>query len=222
MITDAIAVTRGTGLFSKEFDFGASTPTVDVTADDKWMCQVLVGFTVVLLKLNDNAGGSDEQVALDLDDDLVTVYLTEKEKNELPDSGYTYKLFKYNTEDEEWEVMAYAAVTASGTPAFGYVPESVQWVNGDARRILTSSGSIKADDDYILGSPANLVEHIYDLPDADTMAGKLIKVKNRGQGTISVVKPNATEIVELTNIITYAEILALGSDANDWLLVFIV
>ncbi len=43
MITDAIAITRGTGNFSKVFNFGTATPAVDITDTDKWMCQVHVG-----------------------------------------------------------------------------------------------------------------------------------------------------------------------------------
>lgn len=220
MITDAMVITRGSGVHEEQFDFSASTPTLDITADDKWMCQIQENQVTRIIKLNSNAGGDDDQILLDAGSDGVKVTLTEKERNEIPDSGYSYKLYKFNETDQLWEVQAYAAVTSSGSAPAEYTPEAVPWVNGHAQRVVTGDGSVKAEDDFVYGSPAGVVDYELTLPDADTMVGKIFHFKNSGAGTVTVITPNSTQVVQLNDTTRYAMIIALGTDANSWLLLF--
>lgn len=223
MITTVMAITRGAGTFNMVFDFAASSPTVDVLATDKWMLQIQQNKSTRIMKLNSVAGGDTGQILLTPASDLVTIYLTEQEKNEIPDSGYAYVLYKWNETTSVWDIQAYAAVTNTGSAPAEYAPEAISWVNGHAQRtIVTGATTATASekDDTIYCSPANLLSLTITLPDADAMIGKILEFKNSGQGTVTINDSSAAEVAELTNIITYCRLKARGNDADDWVLLF--
>lgn len=215
MINENLAVTRGTGGFSHEFDFAASTPTKTIVAGEQWMLQLMDKVTPLLYKNNDVVdGGGDGQILLDTADDIVTVYLSEKEKNELPDSGYSYKLFWFNDETEEWETEAYGDITVSGLAATDTVVASVPWVNGNNIRETTQSTSIKPADDMVIGIPPNLAAIDFTLYEANTIIGKEWEFRNSGQGDINIKKPDASTLITL-NPGESVKVKAVGKTAND-------
>jgi hypothetical protein len=223
MITTAMAITRGTGTFNMVFDFAVASPAVDVLATDKWMLQIQQNKSTRIMKLNSVAGGAADQILLTPATDLVTIYLTEQEKNEIPDSGYAYVLYKWNETTNVWDIQAYASVTNTGSAPEEYLPEALSWVNGHTLRTIATGATTDTaseKDDTLFCSPANLASLTITLPDADAMIGKILKIKNSGQGTVNINDASAVEITEIDNVNTFCLLQARGNDADDWVLLF--
>jgi len=225
MITTAMAITRGAGTFNMVFDFAAASPAVDVLATDKWMLQIQLNKSTRIMKLNSVAGGAADQILLTPATDLVTIYLTEQEKNEIPDSGYAYMLYKWNETTSVWDIMAYAAVTSTGTAPAEYFPEAISWVNGNNIVKSTVGLTLTAENDIVLFNNADAV--VCELPSAIEMVGKRFKIKADGAGDVTIKVSNGDTLIVLETTQESCEVIAIGlatapNDELDWEVFFLL
>lgn len=224
MIIDTLAVTRGVGVFSQAFDFANSVPPRQIGSTNLWMLQILANVAPRLQKASAKvSGGGDDQIGLSEGADTVTVYLTEEEKNKLPDSGYSYKLYLYNALTEAWVIEAYGPVTASGDPPEETEVIPVPFVNGINKTTLTSGQTTYTalvTDDTIKSTPTTGVQTIVTLPKSNSIPGKEFKAKHTGLGTTRINSYDGTQIILLDTDGDNCLLQAGSVDENDWTVFF--
>lgn len=199
MINETIAITRGSGVFQHEFDFSAIEPPIEVSTDEQWLLRVENSLLPQITKRSIRAGGSDDEIVLDAVNSTVTVILDQGERNSIPDSGYTYKLFA-KIEGEDWEEKAYGDITSTGdAPSQEIDPElvKVNAVNGSQRRSVTQNFAFRNNDDYVYAD-TTLTNIVGTLPNANTFADvKRYLFKNKGSGTLTINDHEANTLIIL-------------------------
>ena len=115
MYTENLVVTRGSNALAVDLVLTGLTPPIVLTSEDKWFLRVEYNNQMSISKQNANAdGGSDSQMIIDTGNNKLIVYFTQDERNVIPDSGFTYLLYRWNSSNNYWDIMGYGAVTNSG------------------------------------------------------------------------------------------------------------
>lgn len=208
MLNQDIAITRSTGDFSDTFDFTGATPPLDIAAGDEILFRVEDKAAPLIVKRNDNADGSSAEVDYNPSTDVVTVKMTEDEKNSMPDSGYTFKIFVNG------EVEAYGDITASGTsPDQGPDPTPAQYVNGNNVTSKSADFDVELTDDYIIVTTASGTPVDAKMIDATQtgLSGKRYWFLHTGDGTLNINDKDDVLIKALTVNGWY---LAVTDEAN--------
>ena len=125
MYTQNLVLTRGSGTVSFTFDFNSTSPVVPINLSDGWLLRINYQNVMNLSKLSSAINGSNEQVELSNINNTVKVYLTESERNFIPDSGFDYRLYKYNPGTKLPDLMGYGLVVNSGAAPLGTTPKDI-------------------------------------------------------------------------------------------------
>lgn len=188
MVTENLILIRSNDPELIEFDFSELTPAVDISSEDKIVFRIEDQVAPRMLKRNDAALGSVEEISVDDEADIIEVKLTATERNSLPSSGFNYKLTVNN------EILFGGTITVSGTITSSEVERYVSVINGinvrtiDAEFGFANDKFIRYNDDIVtvINTLTNGVEIILDTP--ESLPGKKYTFVNKGaNGPLMVV-----------------------------------
>ncbi len=193
-----IAIERGAGGFSQEFDFSEILGLIPLTGNELIHFRVEQKVLTHILKKSIKDGGSDEEISFNLVDGTVSAHLTEYEKNYLiPDSGYQYKLI-FNATDGS-TTYYYGDITASGEPpASEEDVAQIPFQNGSASETISANKTLDGYDDTIYADTDTAALNVT-LPNPATMPTKRYRFYNDGENPFTIKKHDTTDLIILQN-----------------------
>lgn len=205
-------ITRGSGSTSIVFDMSAFATPVDLTSASEVVCRIEENGAMRSIKLSSAIpGGSTDEVDINAGADTATVYFTEAERNVIPDTGYTHKVYV----DEV--MVAYGTITNSGTAPSGD-PEAVvpfsnymttRHINENQDYAVITDDLIICDTDDAGLTGVDLFELYLDDPALYT--GKKFTIYANGSFGVGVVCATTAQTFTITNQDEAIEVVSDGS-----------
>lgn len=150
-----------------------------------------------------------------IEDTSAEVHLTADDTGRLSALGSNLKLVRLGEKSNEKLFGGTITVTEAAKPSEELADTVEHIVNDWGETTTTQNIDLDAKHNLVFLNPANAFERNAQLLSAITLKTKRYIIKNVGQGTVSVRKPDTTELINLDpteKVVVYAR----GLTENDW------